>query len=111
MHDPPQLPAELEALADVAPGHRYDTTIAGERLTGEVWFRSAHQVGLTVDAWGPGLLLFAAAPGSPQPNAAAAITITTYGVPDDDRAARWRGWWETSYRAAEPVGDTDPAAG
>jgi uncharacterized protein YndB with AHSA1/START domain len=36
-----------------APGERY----AWHGVTGEVWFRSEHQLGLTVDQWGAGLLV------------------------------------------------------
>ena len=46
---------ETPLTVDVAeaPGQRYATS----GLTGEVWFRSALQLGLTVDAWGHGLLV------------------------------------------------------
>lgn len=57
-------PQELPAVG--APGGRY----AWGGLTGEVWFRSERQVGLTVDGWGGGLLVL-------QPEAAVA---TGYGV-------------------------------
>ena len=64
-------PAELAAVADGDPGERYEASVAGEALAGEVWFRSSRQLGLTVDAWGPGLLLFAVAPSG-----GAAFTLT-----------------------------------
>ena len=52
---------------EVGPsGSRY--AVGG--LTGEVWFRSADQLGLTVDQWGDGLLVL-------QP---AAAVLTGYGV-------------------------------
>ena len=44
-------PQELPEVG--APGERY----AWRGLTGEVWFRSDHQLGLTVDQWGAGLLV------------------------------------------------------
>ena len=86
-----QLDALPRELADVAddPGTHYEATIAGEVLSGEVWFRSRLQLGLTVDAWGPGLLIFAIAPSG-----GAAITLTTYDGDNAERAARWRAWWE-----------------
>lgn len=49
-----------------APGDRY----AWRGLTGEVWFRSDHQLGLTVDQWGGGLLVLQAD----------AAVLTGYGV-------------------------------
>ena len=85
------LPRELADVAGVDPGERYEATIAGEPLAGEVWFRSSRQLGLTIDAWGPGLLLFAAAPSG-----GSAITITSYAddaVERVERAERWRRWW------------------
>ena len=45
-----------------------------------MWFRSPHQLGLTVDAWGPGLLLLAEAPNAPVPHGA------RDGDPDDRTA-------------------------
>ena len=89
-----QPPAELRDLEALEPGRRYATTVAGEAIEGEMWFGSAHQFGLTVDGWGPGLLLFAAAPAG----TTAAITITTYGDGSDpERAARWQTWWAAAY--------------
>ena len=56
-----------QAAPEVGPvGSRY--AVGG--LTGEVWFRSAHQLGLTVDQWGDGLLVLQAA----------AAVLTGYGV-------------------------------
>ena len=86
------LPGELAAVAGVGPGERYEASVADEALSGEVWFRSTRQLGLTVDAWGPGLLVFAVAPSG-----GAAITISTYDGDDVERvtrAERWRRWWD-----------------
>ena len=48
-------------------GASYDVTPAsGEHLQGQVWFRSPHQVGLTVQGWGDGLLVAAEMPVSEQ---------------------------------------------
>ena len=89
-------------LAGAWPGDPYQAdTVLGDRLTGEVWFRNPHQIGLTVDDWGPGLLLVATAPGDPSAERAA-VTITTYDHPDHDGLAdRWRRWWVDHYRPAE----------
>ena len=82
----------------LAAGEPYAADVAGEQLAGEVWFRSAHQLGLTVDAWGPGLLLLAEAPNAPVAHGAATATLTTYGDDDDGRrAARWRALWAAHY--------------
>ena len=60
-----------------------------------MWFRSAHQLGLTVDGWGPGLLVMADAPNGG--GLAASATLTTYGPIDGDREARWTGVWRAAY--------------
>ena len=73
----------------------YTADVAGERLTGEVWFRSANQLGLTVDGWGPGLLIMADAPNGG--GLAASATLTTYGEIDGDRQARWTSVWRAAY--------------
>lgn len=60
---------------------------------GEPWFRSAHQVGTRVPAWGDGLLVTAHVPAK---NAAMAV-ITTYGMDDaafDELDTAARAWWE-----------------
>jgi uncharacterized protein YndB with AHSA1/START domain len=105
---------EMLALSDPAlvPGERYATTaVTGEHLTGEVWHRSAHQIGVTVDQYGDGLLLAAHYGASSRPpHGGADIVITTYGL---DAAAlaeverRWRTWWREHF--AEP-GSTKHAA-
>lgn len=83
-------PAELAAVADGDPGERYEASVAGEALGGEVWFRSSRQLGLTVDAWGPGLLLFAVAPSG-----GAALTLSTYDGDNPERSERWKRWWDS----------------
>ena len=78
-----------------ADGARYTADVAGETITGTVWFRSTRQVGLTVDAWGPGLLIVAEAPNGS--GLAASATLSTYGPIDGDRAARWTSAWRAIY--------------
>ena len=87
------------------PGERYETTaVTGETLSGEVWHRSAHQTGVTVDQYGDGLLVVADYDArSRPPHAGADIVITTYGldavaVAEVERG--WRAWWQDSYGAA-----------
>jgi len=61
-----------------------------------VRFRSPLQVGLTVDSWGPGLLIVATAPNSD--GHAASVTLSTYGSDAaDEREARWRAAWDLTY--------------
>jgi len=88
-------PAALGLGVEGVPGTAYRATVAGEHLSGTVWFRSPHQLGLTVDAWGPGLLLLADAPNAAGLTASA--TLTSYGPIDGDRAARWTGAWRAAY--------------
>jgi hypothetical protein len=77
------------------PGERYAADVAGEHLSGEIWFRSTHQLGLTVDSWGPGLLVLVDAPNAG--GTAASATMSLYGVADDDREARWSAAWRATY--------------
>lgn len=58
-------------------------------LDGEPWFRSANQVGVTVDAWGEGLLVLVDAPS-------AMAVLSTYGLDDEAFAeleTRWTALW------------------
>jgi uncharacterized protein YndB with AHSA1/START domain len=71
------------------PGEPYAATTSwGERLTGTVRFRNAHQVGVSVGAYGPGLVVLHA-----KPDGGGMTVVTTYGeeVPLDGwRAAMAR---------------------
>ena len=53
-----RTPAGERYVADVGPG---------DRLEGEVWYRTGLQMGITVDAWGDGLLVLAHSPSSGEP--------------------------------------------
>ena len=97
--DPPVSVADALGLEVGAVGERYQADVAGEHLSGEVWFRSRHQLGLTVDAWGPGLIVLAEAPKSERRNASA--TLTMYD--GTDRDARWREAWAESYRSGHSL--------
>ncbi|TWD82298.1 hypothetical protein FB561_3428 [Kribbella amoyensis] len=94
------------ALGITAPvGAPYALDLAGEKATGRVWFRSEHQVGVTVDGWGNGLLVLShTAPGEQKPAGAEMAVLTLYGVPDDERATideRWRTWWTPRFPEAK----------
>lgn len=95
------LPADalgLGGLGSSAGGQRYELdSPVGERLTGEVWHRSPHQIGVSVDGYGDGLIVVAASDSAPGRGMA---IVTTYGL---DAAAfdrvreRWTAWWQATY--------------
>ena len=94
--------AGLAAIASAAVGDRYEAAAAtGERLAGVVRFRTDHQLGLSVDAWGPGLLVLAGRPPSPKsPHGGGFALITTFGASDDGLARltdAWSGVWRTAF--------------
>ena len=82
-------------------GERYETTaVTGEPLAGTVRYRTEHQVGLSVDAWGPGLLVLAGRPPSPKsPHGGGFALLTTFGA-SDDGLARLTREWSTAWGAA-----------
>jgi hypothetical protein len=88
----------LSELAVVPVGATYRITVpAGDTLGGTVWYRTAHQVGLTVDGWGAGLLVltdepFAVRPGTSHREA----LLSTFGMPAaavSDLRRRWSEQW------------------
>lgn len=90
----------LELAADLQPaGTPYELDLIGEPAKGQVWFTSEHQVGLTVDGWGDGLLVLSHIPPSEKkPDGASMAVLTLYG--DVDREAvdrRWKTWWDCRY--------------
>ncbi|HEV7721919.1 MAG TPA: hypothetical protein VGO60_11565 [Iamia sp.] len=90
----------LGLAVDASPGDRYEvTTGPGDVLAGTVRFRSSRQVGLTVDAWGDGLLVAAVVPGGTDEGTPAMTISSTYGLDDDERdalEARWSAWWQAN---------------
>jgi hypothetical protein len=95
------LPPEIihDDIFALAPGERYEATApTGETLSGELWYRSAHQIGLTVDDFGDGLLVLTGKPASLEPpHGSGTVLITTYGLDDaalDALHRRWIEWWE-----------------
>jgi hypothetical protein len=96
----------LTPLAIVQVGQRYSvTTPFGEPLTGEFWFRTANQIGLTADAYGDGLIVVTTRPITAKSAFGGGnIVITSYGL--DPAAlsalrARWAGWWRGQYEVIE----------
>jgi hypothetical protein len=71
-----------------APGTAYSTTTPwGEELTGAVRYRTGHQVVLSVDAYGPGLVALHA-----KPDGGGLTIVTAYGL-DDAAAAALEARW------------------
>ncbi|MFB9893771.1 SRPBCC family protein [Planobispora takensis] len=94
--------AGLTAAAGSAPGSPYELEgPAGERLRGEVWFRSERQLGLTVAGWGDGLLVAVQNPVPPgKPESGAMMVLTAYDLDDaafSDLQARWTAWWNRTF--------------
>jgi len=85
----------LTSVVSGQPGSRYAfTTPGGEVLSGEVWFRSPHQVGLTVDGWGDGLLVAGEVPPSlAHPLGASQMVLTGYNDTFPVSAKAWQSWW------------------
>jgi uncharacterized protein YndB with AHSA1/START domain len=75
--------------------------LVGEDVRTEVWYRTEHQLGVTVDAWGDGLLVIASSgPTEAKPDGLAMAVLSTYGLTDDqlaDLTERWRAWWTERY--------------
>lgn len=83
-------------------GQRYVVEIDEDaRLTGHVWHKTRHQLGVTVDDWGNGLLVIMDRPANDRwPNGGSQATLTTYGLSDEDFAdleADWRDWWDERF--------------
>jgi hypothetical protein len=95
----------LDDLSSAPGASRYDEHVVGERLHGRVWFSSATQLGLVVDAWGDGLLVLRHRPASAgEPHGGATAVLSTYGLPDADFAdlqGRWRQWWGQLYAGGD----------
>jgi len=98
------LPDALD-LADVVAGAPFRKNLLGQDVGGELWFRSDQQLGISVDAWGDGLLVVSSAEPSPRKtNGAAMAILTTYGLHDSGLAeleARWRSWWTERFPGGE----------
>ena len=90
-----------------APGTSYAVTAPmGDALAGQIWHRGRHQVAVTVDGAGEGLLVaMDRAPDAKRPHGHSQVILTTYGLSDrtfDELAARWRTWWSEHFDNAQP---------
>lgn len=93
--------------ASGAPGTAYAITApTGDALAGRIWHRGRHQLAVTVDGVGDGLLVaMDRAPDSKYPLGHSQLILTTYGLSDrtfDELAARWRTWWSERFDDAMP---------
>lgn len=102
--DPTISPVQWLGLGQVGLqkiGATYGATVGpGDALTGTLWFTSANQVGVTVDAWGDGLLVVTNGSAGGPPYTRGEAILTTYGLDDEHRedlAARWSTWWGRHY--------------
>ena len=102
--DPTISPVQWLGLGQVALqdlGAEYGATVApGDALTGNLWFVSKNQVGVTVDSWGDGLLVVSNGPHGGPPYTSGQAILTTFGLDDAERevlADRWNAWWSRHY--------------
>jgi hypothetical protein len=104
----------MDALDDRPVGGRYEFTLLSEQVHGEVWYRSAHQIGLTVDGWGDGLVVVGEEPPTAsRPTSSDTVVLTTYGLPQstlDDLRRRWDGWWSLHHATEESQSPLDQSA-
>jgi hypothetical protein len=93
---------------DAAPaaGEPWAGPLGPDASAGQVWFTARHQLGVTVDAWGDGLLVVVDQPGSEKkPTGSTMLTLTTYGLSEDGLAelqARWQAWWDERFETVAP---------
>ena len=93
---------------DAAPaaGEAWTGPIGPDASAGEVWFTARHQIGVTVDVWGDGLLIVVDQPPTgDKPHGSTMLTLTTYGLSDAafaDLQARWQAWWDERFETVAP---------
>ena len=90
-----------------APGELYAMPLGPDDASGQVWFTARHQIGVTVDAWGDGLLVVLDSPlrEDKRPRGSTMLTLTTYGLSDAafaDLEGRWKTWWDARFENADP---------
>ena len=93
--------------AEGAAGAPYATTAPmGDALAGRIWYRGRHQLQVTVDGVGDGLLVVMdRQPDEKRPKGHSQVILTTYGLDDrtfDELAARWRTWWTAHFDSSMP---------
>lgn len=93
--------------ATPAPGEPWAMPLGPDTdAAGQVWFLARHQIGVTVDGWGDGLLVVLDQPGHEmKPRGSTMLTLTTYGLDDAAFAAleqRWKAWWDERFETVAP---------
>jgi hypothetical protein len=88
-------------VVDVAgePGAAYRiSSPTGESISGEIWYRTPNQIGLTVSEWGDGLLVACAIPvSSIHPSGASQLVLTGYAEAAFAKASQsWQDWWSST---------------
>ncbi len=95
-----------------AAGEPYSLTLpTGEEISGKVWFRSNHQVGLTVHSYaehGDGLVIVADQPAIPElrPDGGSLIIVSTYDLGAhqlESIRTHWDNWRSENYPTSEPM--------
>ncbi len=92
-------PGTIEAVGLIGigeAGSRYERELSpGDRVSGDVWHWSRHQLGVLVEQWSGGLIVVADRTGG-----GGTALLTVYGLSDaefDALGARWRTWWGAAY--------------
>lgn len=108
---PPRQEGPARSLLglDAAPaaGEPWSMPLGPETAaSGQVWFLARHQTGITVDAWGDGLLVVVDQPPTEKhPRGTTMLTLTTYGLAEAALAelqGRWQAWWDARFETAAP---------
>lgn len=86
----PELP-ELLGLDGFAGSA---SLLTGDEITGESWFVDEHQVGVTVDQWGDGLLEVT------RGRTPAGAILSFYGTDPTEVEQRWQTWWSKHFTTA-----------
>ena len=80
---------------------REPVNLVGEEVKTEPWYHAEHQLGVTVNTWGNGLLVVSSCPPTEaKPDGVAMAVLSTYGLTDDQLAeltTRWQSWWTDRY--------------
>ena len=93
---------------DAAPaaGEPWAGPLGPETGSGQVWFTARHQTGVTVDAWGDGLLVVVDQPPTEkQPRGFVMLTLTAYDLSDaalGELKDRWQSWWDERFDTQGP---------
>lgn len=79
----------LESIRDVPAGEPYSAEVDSLPISGQVWFRSPHQTGLTVVEDGDSLVVISEDPATPT---GGSVLVSTYGLDEASASAAGRRW-------------------